>query len=118
MAIKNLICSRKVVDVANRLGHSASYVTIEELGSKLTFEAIKEKRLTPNGMSLNPATNIGVATDNSGRYVQTVTGKNALHVSLRSVNIYKNTVGIPCEASTSATEESADFQAEYDQEVE
>ena len=50
MAIKSLTCSRKVVDLLNRLGHCVSYSTIEEL-TELTFEATKEKRLTPNGMS-------------------------------------------------------------------
>ena len=44
--------------------HCASYSTIEELYTELTFEATKEKRLTPNGVSLNPANNIAVAFDN------------------------------------------------------
>ena len=77
MTIKSLTCSRKVVDLLNRLGHCVSYSTIEEL-TELTFEATKEK-LTPNGMSLNPANNIGVAFDNFDIYVETVSGKDTLH---------------------------------------
>ena len=54
-----------------------SYSTFEEL-TELTFDATKEKRLTPNGMSLNPANNIGVAFDNFDIYVETVSGKDTL----------------------------------------
>ena len=72
MAIKSLTSSRKVVDMFNRLEHCASYITIEELETELKLEATKEKRLTPNGTSLNPAKNIGVALDNFDRYVETV----------------------------------------------
>ena len=77
MAIKSLTCSKKVVDLLNRLGHCVSYSTFEEL-TELTFDATKEKRLTPNGMSLNPANNIGVAFDNFDIYVETVSGKDTL----------------------------------------
>ena len=80
MAIKSLTCSRKVVDLLNRLGHCVSYSTIEEL-TELTFEATKEK-LTSNGMSLNPANNIGVAIDNFDIYVETVSGKYTLHYTV------------------------------------
>ena len=82
MTIKSLTCSRKVVDLLNRLGHCVSYSTIEELETELTFEATKEKRLTPNGMSLNPANNIGVAFDNFDIYVETVSGKDTLHYTV------------------------------------
>ena len=92
----------------NRLGHCASYSTIVELETELTFEATKEKRLTPNRMSLNPANNIGVAFDNFNKYLEKVSGKDTLH----------DTVGIAYETSSSATGESVDFQAEDDQKVE
>ena len=61
-------------------------------------------------MSLNPAKNISVPFDNFNRYAETVTGKDILQVSLRS--------GIVYEASSSVTEESADFQAEDNKENE
>lgn len=34
--------SRKVLDILNRLGHCATYSTMEELETKLSFEATKE----------------------------------------------------------------------------
>ena len=61
-------------------------------------------------MSLNPGKNISVPFDNFNRYAETVTGKDILQVSLRS--------GIVYEASSSVTEESADFQAEDNKEKE
>ena len=61
-------------------------------------------------MSLNPAKNISVPFDNFNRYAETVTGKDILQASLRS--------GIVYEASSSVTEESADFQAEDNKENE
>lgn len=48
MAINSFTVSRKVVDILNRLGHSACYITIKELETELKFEATKEKRLTSN----------------------------------------------------------------------
>ena len=102
--------SRKIVNIFNSLEHCASYITFEELKTELTFEAAKEKRLTLNGMSLNPAKNISAPFDNFNRYAETVTGKDILQVSLRS--------GIVYEASSSVTEESADFQAEDNKEKE
>ena len=108
MAIKSLTCSRKVADLLNRLGYVASYSTIEELETKLTFEATKEKRLIPDGMSLNPDNNIAVAFDNFDRYVEIVSGKDTL----------RDIVYIADETSSSAAEESIDFQAEEDQEIE
>ena len=102
--------SRKIIDIFNRLEHCANYITIEELKTELTFEAAKEKRLTLNGMSLNPAKNISVSFDNFNRYAKTVTGKDILQLSLR--------FGIVCEASSSATGESTNFQAEDNQERE
>ena len=102
--------SKEIVNIFNRLEHSASDITIEELKTELTFEAAKEKRLTLNGMSLNPGKNISVPFDNFNRYAETVTGKDILQVSLRS--------GIVYEASSSVTEESADFQAEDNKEKE
>ena len=47
MAIKSLTGSRKVVDLLNRLGHCASNSTIEELETKLTFEATKDRSSHP-----------------------------------------------------------------------
>ena len=104
MAIKSLTSSRKVVDLFNRLGHCASYSTIELLETELTFEATKEKILIPNGVSSNPASNIDVAFDNFDKFGETVSGKDTLH----------DTVGKAYENSCSATEESIHFQVEDD----
>ena len=72
---------------------------------QLKFKATKEKRLTPNGMSFNLGSNIGVAFGKFDRYVEIVSGKDTLH----------NVVGIAYETSSIATEESVDYQAEDNQ---
>ena len=79
MAVKSLTGSRKVIDMLNRLGHSVSYTTVEEIETELTFEANKEERITPDGMLLNANMATGVAFDNYDRFVETMTGKNTLH---------------------------------------
>ena len=79
MAITSLTGSGKDVDLLNRLGYCVIYSTIEELETELTFEATKEKKKTLNGMSLNPANNIGLAFDNFDRYVDTVSRIDPLH---------------------------------------
>ena len=104
MAIKSLTGSRKVVDLFQQIRPLWELQYHCRLETELTFEATKEKRLTPNMMSLNPANNIGVAFDNFDKYLETVSGKDTLH----------DTVGIAYETSSSATGESLDFQAEDD----
>ena len=61
MTIKSLASSARVVNIFNRLGHYASYITIEGLETKLTAEAVKEEILTPNRISLNPTESIAAA---------------------------------------------------------
>ena len=46
MAIKSLSGSRKLVDLLSKLGHCASYSTIEEQETELNFESPKEIELT------------------------------------------------------------------------
>ena len=48
--MKSLASSRKVVEILNKLGHCVSYYTVEEIETKMTFEANKEGTLTPHGM--------------------------------------------------------------------
>ena len=37
MGMKSIAGSRKVIEILNRMGHSISYNTVEELETKLTF---------------------------------------------------------------------------------
>ena len=79
MATKSLTGSKKFVELLNRLGHSVSYSTVEELGTELTYAARSRQILTPVGMTLDRNLHTGVAFDNFDRFVETLTGKNTLH---------------------------------------
>ena len=79
ITLKSLTGSRKIMEIMNRLGHSSSYHTIEEIETEMTFQATKNKRLTPFGMSLAPEFGTGVTWDNFDRFVNTTTGKDTLH---------------------------------------
>ena len=79
IAFKSMTGSRKIVDILNRLGHSVSYNTAEELETELTFSSLENNRTTPAGMSLSPTLCTGVAFDNFDRYVETLSGKDTLH---------------------------------------
>ena len=79
IALKSLTGSRKVIEIVNRLGHCASYHTIQEIETETTFESAKQNLVTPNGMKLNPHCGTGVAWDNFDRFVDTVSGKETLH---------------------------------------
>ena len=97
IAFKSLTGSRKIVDILNRLGHSVSYNTAEELETELTFASLENDRTTPAGMSLSPTLCTGVAFDNFDRFVETLSGKDTLH----------DTVGIAYQdISASATNEA------------
>ena len=47
MAMKSITGNRKVIDILNRLGHSISYTTVEELKTKLTFGENNREHITP-----------------------------------------------------------------------
>ena len=103
IALKGLTGSRKVIEIMNRLGHCASYHTIEETETEATFESSKRKLVTPLGMKLNPRCGTGVAWDNFDRFVETITGKETLH----------DTVGITYQTITE--EEPTDQESRDDE---
>ena len=77
--MKSMSGSRKIIEILNRLGHCASYHTIEELETELTFEANKDKKTLPHGMRQDGRLGTGVAFDNYDRFTETMSGKNTLH---------------------------------------
>jgi len=79
VAVKSLTGSRKVIEMLNKLGHCASYHTVEEIETELTFEATKDKKFTPNGTTLSPNLGTGLAWDNYDRFVETGSGEDTLH---------------------------------------
>ena len=79
LVMKKLTSRRKVVEILNRYGHSASYHTIEEIENELTLNSTTQMQLTPYGMQLEPGYCTGVAFDNFDRCVETTTGKDTLH---------------------------------------
>ena len=87
--MKGLTGSRRVIEISNQYGHTASYHTIEELETELTFQATESGNCTPTGMSLHSVQATGVAFDNFDRFVETLTGKDILH----------DTVGIAYQSS-------------------
>ena len=83
LAIKSLTRSRKVVEILNRMGHCASYSTVEELETELTFEANKNSKQTPFGMKTTTEINTAITWDNFDRFVETKRGKGTLHETVK-----------------------------------
>ena len=83
--MKSLSGSRRVTEILRRLGHTASYYTMKELETKLTFHATETGNGTPTRMSLD----LEQATGIFDSFVETLTGKDSLH----------NTVGIAYQSS-------------------
>ena len=54
ITLKCLVGSRKVIEIMNRLGHCASYHTMEEVEIEGIFQSTKQNLVTPVGMKLNP----------------------------------------------------------------
>ena len=79
IALKSLTCSRKVIKIMIRLGHCASYHTIEELETKARFKSTKQNLLTPLGMKLNSRCGTGVVWDKFDRFLETITIRETLH---------------------------------------
>ena len=79
MALKSLTGSRKVIEVSNKLGHCASYHTVQELETEMTFEANKQGNVTPHGIVPDLSVGTGAAWDNFDQFMDTLTGKDTLH---------------------------------------
>ena len=77
--LKSMTGSRRVIEMANRLDHCASYHTISEIETEMTFQATKEKSSIPYGMNPTNDCGLGVAWDNFDRFVETQSGKDTLH---------------------------------------
>ena len=60
------------------MGHCASYTTLEELETELTY-SMEDNDLTPDGIEKDPNLATGVAFDNFDRFVETLSGKDTLH---------------------------------------
>ena len=95
LTVKSLTGSKRVIEVLNRLGHCASYTTLEELETELTY-SMEDNDLTPDGIEKDPNLATGVAFDNFDRFVETLSGKDTLH----------DTVGIVYQCDTTTTNAS------------
>ena len=54
LAMKSLTGSKKVIELLNHYGHCASYTTIEELETELTFSSNSEQQITLLEMKQSP----------------------------------------------------------------
>lgn len=79
LVMKSLTGSRKVLNILNRLGHTASYSVIEELETELTYSSIETNSFIPDDVVCLPSLGTAVAFDNYDRFVETLSGKNTLH---------------------------------------
>ena len=79
LTLKSMTGSKKLITLMNRMGHSISYNTADELETELTFTATKNKNLLPADLLAKSYLRTGVAFDNYNRFVETVDGKNTLH---------------------------------------
>ena len=63
----------------NRLGHCASYHTVEKVETALTFDTKKEGISFPQGLKPFRGSGLGTAWDNFNRFVETLNGQDTLH---------------------------------------
>ncbi|GFY14284.1 hypothetical protein TNCV_3614721 [Trichonephila clavipes] len=88
MTVKSLTSSRKMINILNRLGHCCNYNTLEELETEATISSVNRSQIFPPDIMEIPSLSTGVAFDNCDRYVDTLTGKDTLHDTVRI--IYQN----------------------------
>lgn len=80
LATKSLTGNRKMLNVLNRMGHSISYTTTQEIETELAYGCSIEKRVLPFGLELQrPELHTHVAFYNYDRFVETSSGKDTLH---------------------------------------
>lgn len=78
MVMKSIRGSRRVINILNRLGHSISYSTVEELETELTFGESNREQIPPTGWNLKPSLSTSVAFDNIDRFVEPLSRKDTL----------------------------------------
>ena len=61
--------SRRVTEILNRLGHTATYHIIKDLVTALMFQATEKGSCTSTGMGLSTKEEICVAFDNFDRFM-------------------------------------------------
>ena len=81
--LKRFTGSRRILEIMNRLGHCASYHTVEEVETTLTAEAEKEGKSLPQGLKPFRGSRLGTAWDNFNRFVESLNRKNTLHDTVR-----------------------------------
>ena len=78
LALKGMSGSKRILEISNRFGHTLSYNVKEERETELAYSYVIDQRLTPYGMVQDSSICAGVAFDNFDRYVETLSGKDAL----------------------------------------
>ena len=77
--LKILTGSRQIFEIMNRLGHCASYHTVEKVETALTVDTKKEGISFPKGLKPFRGSGLGTAWDNFNRFVETLNGQDTLH---------------------------------------
>ena len=83
LAIRSLTGSRKVTEILNRMCHCVSYSSVEKLENELTFKVNKNSEETSFRMETTPEFNTGIVWDNFDCFVETKSGKDTLHDTVR-----------------------------------
>ena len=79
LAMKSLTGSRKVVEILNRLGHSISYHTTEEIETELATTISVQNQSLPDGLLKQSGLCTSLAWDNYDELTETLSGKDTLH---------------------------------------
>ena len=92
LAMKSLTGSRKVVEILNRLGHSISYHSTEEIETELATTISVHNQSLPDGLLKQSVLCTSLAWDNYGELNETLSGKDTLPdtVSICYQNIVDN----------------------------
>ena len=87
LAMKSLLTgSTRITEILNRLKHTASYHTIKDLVTVLTFQATEKGSCTSTGMGLSTKEGIWVVFDNFDRFMETLNVKYILHNAVGIAN--------------------------------
>ena len=77
--MKSLTGNKKVIKMFNLYGHCASYTTIEELETEVTFSSYSKKFIASPKMKKMKNLCTALAFDNFDCFVETSTDRDTLH---------------------------------------
>ena len=103
LTVGTLTGSKSTIEVLNRMGHCIGYKKVKEMEAQLAYNCKRDGKCVPQGLKLEPDLALGLAWDNYDANMDTLDGKDSLHIKVGINYQNRSTVNSTEHISPSAT---------------